>query len=54
MPIRHAKLGEELEHLEATQLSPQHDFPARVDAVNQENVLGDIDADGANLHLDAP
>jgi len=48
------KLAEELHHLLAAQLPNEHDLALTVDAVNLENVLGEINANGANLHVDDP
>ena len=55
MPIRDRRqLAEELDHLAAPQLSCNHDFAVRIDAVNLKDVLGEIDADRGNLHVDGP
>jgi len=43
---------EERQHLAAPELLANHDFLGRVDPVNLEQVLGDIQPDRANLHLD--
>ena len=47
-------LGKKIEHLLATQLPDEGDLAPRVDAVDLEHALGDVDADGANLHVDDP
>ena len=43
---------EELYHLAAAELLSDDDFLDRVDAVNLEYVLGDIQTDRGNLHAD--
>src|SRR5262249_6975372 len=43
---------EELHHLTAAKLLPDDDPLGRVNAVNLENVLGDIQTDCGNLHVD--
>ena len=43
---------EELQHLAAPQLLPNDDLLGRVDPVNLEHVLGDIQTDRGNLHVD--
>jgi hypothetical protein len=43
---------EELHQLAATELLSDNDILSRVDAVNLENVLGDIQSDRGNLHVD--
>jgi hypothetical protein len=42
---------EELQHLAALKLLPNDDLLGRVDSVNLEHVLGDIQTDGGNLHV---
>src|SRR5271169_719407 len=39
-------------HLAAPELLPDHDLLVGVDAVNLKHVLGDIQTDRGNLHLD--
>src|SRR5262245_24400757 len=39
-------------HLTAAKLFPDHDLLGRIDAVNLENVLRDIQTDRDNLHVD--
>src|SRR5262245_9492619 len=48
------ELAEEVEHLLSAQLPNENDLAVRIDAVHLEDVLGQIDADGANLHVDDP
>jgi hypothetical protein len=43
---------EKLHHLAATKLPPDNDLLGRVDTVNLEHVLGDIQTDRGNLHVD--
>jgi hypothetical protein len=43
---------EERQHLTARELLANNDFLGRVDPVNLEHVLGDIQPDRASLHLD--
>ena len=43
---------EEGQHLAAPELLPNHDVFGRVDPVNLEHVLGDIQTDRGNLHVD--
>ena len=43
---------EELQHLAPSELLPDDDLLGRVDAVNLEHVLGDIQTDRGNLHVD--
>jgi hypothetical protein len=53
MPTRQGwQRREELHHLTAAKLLPDDDFFGRVDAVNLEYVLGDIQTDRGNLHVD--
>ena len=47
-------LAEKLEYLFAAQLPGNDDLAVFVDAVDLEDVLGQINADGANLHVDDP
>ena len=55
MPTRHGgKRLEERDHLAAPQLLPDDYLLVRVDAVNLEDVLGEIQTDRANLHVDGP
>ena len=48
------ELGEELYDLLAAQLTDEDDFAFTIDAVDLEDVLGKINADGVNLHVDDP
>jgi hypothetical protein len=48
------KLPEELHHLLAAQLPNENNLALTVDAMDLENVLGEINANGANLHVDDP
>jgi len=43
---------EECQHLAAPELLPNDDFLGRIDPVNLKHVLGDIQTDRGNLHLD--
>ena len=43
---------EECQHLATPEPLPHDDFLSRVDPVNLEHVLGDIQPDRGNLHLD--
>ena len=43
---------EELKHLAAPKLLPNDDFLGRVDPVNLKHVLGDIQTDRGDLHVD--
>jgi hypothetical protein len=43
---------EERQHLTAPQLLPNNNLLAGVDPVNLEHVLGDIQTDCGNLHVD--
>jgi hypothetical protein len=43
---------EELQHLAAPELLPNDDLLGRVDPVNLEHVLGDIQADRGDLHVE--
>jgi hypothetical protein len=43
--------GEELEHLAARQLALERRAPLGIGAVHLEQVLGDVEADGGDLHL---
>jgi hypothetical protein len=47
-------LAEELDDLLASQLAGDDDLARNIDAVDLEYVLGEINADGANLHVDDP
>jgi hypothetical protein len=47
-------LAEELNDLLAPQLTGDDDFACTIYAVHLEHVLGKINADGANLHVDDP
>ena len=44
---------EELQHLAAPQLLTNDDLFSRVDAMDLEHVLGDIQTDRGNLHVDS-
>jgi hypothetical protein len=48
------QLAEKLEHLPAPELLLEHRLPSSIDAMHLEDVLGDIDPDRANLHVDGP
>ena len=49
------KLLEEREHVATLELTAKHDIPIRIDAMNLEHRLRDIEADGCNrLHLAPP
>jgi hypothetical protein len=50
MPTRHG--GEERQYLATPELLPDDDLLGRVDPVNLEHVLGDIQTDRGNLHVD--
>ena len=43
---------EERQHLAAPELLPDDDLLGRVDPVNLEHVLGDIQTDRGNLHVE--
>jgi hypothetical protein len=45
------KVGEERNHLCATELSAKHCFPCGIRAVKLKYVLGDIQSDNSDLHL---
>ena len=47
-------LAKKFNDLLAPQLTADDDLARIVHAVNLEHVLGEINADGANLHLDDP
>jgi hypothetical protein len=47
-------LAEEVDDLPAPQLTGDDDLARAIHAVHLEYVLGEINADGANLHLDDP
>src|SRR6478672_9611584 len=51
---RRRQLAEELDHTAAPQLPCNDDFADCIDAVNLKDVLGEIDADCGNLHVDGP
>jgi hypothetical protein len=46
--------AEKLEHLATPELLLEHRLPSSIDAMHLEDVLGDIDPDRANLHVDGP
>ena len=53
MPIRHGgRRFEERQHLAPSESFPDDDLFVRVDPVDLEHVLGDIQADRRNLHVD--
>ena len=45
---------EDRHHMAAPQLLAHHNLVIGVDAVNLEHVLGEIETDRANLHVDGP
>src|SRR4051812_42096368 len=47
-------LAKKVDDLLATQLTGDDDFAPAIHAVHLEHILGEINADGANLHVDAP
>jgi hypothetical protein len=47
-------LAQEVDDLLASQLTGDDDLARAIHAVHLEHVLGDINADGANLHVDDP
>jgi hypothetical protein len=47
-------LAEELEHLFAAQLSVDDDLAIAINAMDLEDILGEINADATNLHVDDP
>ena len=47
-------LAKELDDLLASQLTGDDDFACTIYAVHLEHVLGEINADGPNLHVDTP
>ena len=47
-------LAKKLNHLLASQLSADDDVARTIHTVHLEYVLGEINADGANLHVDDP
>ena len=52
-PDRHgANASEELQHLAPSEPFPDDDLFGRVDPVDLEHVLGDIQADRRNLHVE--
>ena len=48
------QLLEQRQHLRAPQLLGEHHLAGRVDAMHLEHVLGEINPDRANLHVDGP
>ena len=55
MPTRHGgSFAKKLEHLPAPQLLRDHHLARRVDAMHLEHVLGEIQTDRGNLHVDGP
>jgi len=48
------QLAEKLDHLTAPELLLQHRLVGSIDAVHLEDVLGEINSDRANLHVDGP
>lgn len=46
-------LREELDHLSAVQLTHDNDSALCVDAMNLEDILGQINANGINVHVGA-
>ena len=48
------KLAKKLQDLPASQLTGDDDLARTIHAVNLEYVLGEINADGVNLHVDDP
>ena len=48
------KLAKEVNDLLAPQLTSDDDLACTIHAVHLEHVLGEINADGANLHVDDP
>jgi hypothetical protein len=48
------KPPEERQKLIAPHLPAQNRLPLSIDPMNLENVLGDVEADRGNLHLDGP
>jgi hypothetical protein len=47
-------LAKEVDDLLAPQLRSDDDFARTIQPVHLEHVLGEINADGANLHVDDP
>ena len=47
-------LAKEVDDLLAPQLTADNDLTRTIHAVHLEHVLGEINADGANLHVDDP
>jgi hypothetical protein len=47
-------LAQEVDDLLAPQLTADDDLARTIHAVHLEHVLGEINADGANLHVDDP
>jgi hypothetical protein len=55
MPIRHGgRRFEERHHLAAAELPPDDDLLGRINAEYLEHVLGEIQTNRGNLHVDAP
>jgi hypothetical protein len=48
------KLTKEVQDLLAPQLPGDNDLARNIHAVNLEYILGEINADGANMHVDDP
>jgi hypothetical protein len=48
------QLAEKLEHLAAPELLLEHQLLGSIDAMHLEDVLGEINSDRANLHVDGP
>ncbi len=48
------ELSEERDHLLTAKLPDENDLTLMIYRVNLEEVLGQINADGANLHVDDP
>ena len=48
------QLAEKLEHLAASELLLEHRLLGSIDAMHLEDVLGEINSDRANLHVDGP
>jgi hypothetical protein len=55
MPTRQGAIfAKEVDDLLAPQLTADDDLARAIHAVHLKHVLGEINADGANLHLDDP
>jgi hypothetical protein len=52
MPIRHAGSLEERHHRTAAELLPDDDLLGRINTVNLEHVLGEIQTNRGDLHVD--